>query len=57
MNDTLLIGPNKTGEFVPVPVKSIHRKRMPVNHIRCGQTASFAIRYITILAYTALQCV
>ncbi|VDD87209.1 unnamed protein product [Enterobius vermicularis] len=47
VNDTLLIGPNKTGEFVPVPVKSIHRKRMPVNHIRCGQTASFAIRKLS----------
>ncbi|VDK43117.1 unnamed protein product [Anisakis simplex] len=44
LNDTMLIGPNPSGDFVPVPVKSIHRKRMPVSKIRCGQTASFAIR-------------
>ncbi|KHN80302.1 GTP-binding protein AGP-1 [Toxocara canis] len=44
INDTMLIGPNPSGEFVPVPIKSIHRKRMPVSKIRCGQTASFAIR-------------
>ncbi|MFH4975273.1 hypothetical protein AB6A40_001982 [Gnathostoma spinigerum] len=44
LNDTLLIGPNSSGEFVPIPVKSIHRKRMPVSTIRCGQTASFSVR-------------
>uniref|UniRef100_A0A0N5B0R9 Tr-type G domain-containing protein n=1 Tax=Syphacia muris TaxID=451379 RepID=A0A0N5B0R9_9BILA len=44
VNDNLMIGPNKVGEFVSVPIKSIHRKRMPVSHVRCGQTASFAIR-------------
>uniref|UniRef100_A0A9J2NZW3 Tr-type G domain-containing protein n=1 Tax=Ascaris lumbricoides TaxID=6252 RepID=A0A9J2NZW3_ASCLU len=44
LNDTMMIGPNASGEFVPIPIKSIHRKRMPVSKIRCGQTASFAIR-------------
>ncbi|VDN57888.1 unnamed protein product [Dracunculus medinensis] len=44
VNDTLLLGPTSCGEFVPVPVKSIHRKRMPVSKISCGQTACFAIR-------------
>ncbi|EJW83702.1 GTP-binding protein AGP-1, partial [Wuchereria bancrofti] len=44
LNDTMLIGPNPYGEFIPVPIKSIHRKRMPVSKIRCGQTASFSIR-------------
>ncbi|RCN40370.1 elongation factor Tu GTP binding domain protein [Ancylostoma caninum] len=47
VNDTLLLGPNSVGEFVPLPVKSIHRKRMPVSSVRCGQTASFALRKIT----------
>ncbi|CAI4223529.1 unnamed protein product [Auanema sp. JU1783] len=47
VNDTLLLGPNSIGEFVPLPVKSIHRKRMPVTSVRCGQTASFALRKIT----------
>uniref|UniRef100_A0A1I7XG25 Tr-type G domain-containing protein n=1 Tax=Heterorhabditis bacteriophora TaxID=37862 RepID=A0A1I7XG25_HETBA len=47
VNDTLLLGPNSVGEFVPLPVKSIHRKRMPVSSVRCGQTASFALRKVT----------
>lgn len=47
VNDILLLGPNSVGEFVPLPVKSIHRKRMPVSTVRCGQTASFALRKIT----------
>nr|CDJ96435.1 Protein synthesis factor and Translation elongation factor EFTu EF1A domain containing protein [Haemonchus contortus] len=47
VNDTLLLGPNSVGEFLPLPVKSIHRKRMPVSSVRCGQTASFALRKIT----------
>lgn len=45
-NDVLLIGPDPYGEFAAVSIKSIHRKRMPVTKIRCGQTASLAIRYI-----------
>uniref|UniRef100_A0A914VEM1 GTP-binding protein 1 n=1 Tax=Plectus sambesii TaxID=2011161 RepID=A0A914VEM1_9BILA len=44
LNDTLLLGPDSIGQFVPVPVKSIHRKRMPVRELRGGQTASFALR-------------
>ncbi|KAK6040307.1 elongation factor Tu protein [Cooperia oncophora] len=47
VNDTLLLGPNSVGEFIPLPVKSIHRKRLPVSSVRCGQTASFALRKIT----------
>ncbi|CAI5450928.1 unnamed protein product [Caenorhabditis angaria] len=47
VNDVLLIGPTSTGDFLPLPIKSIHRKRMPVNTVRCGQTASFALRKIT----------
>ncbi|KAE9416486.1 hypothetical protein Angca_006014, partial [Angiostrongylus cantonensis] len=47
VGDTLLLGPNSIGEFVPLPVKSIHRKRMPVSSVRCSQTASFALRKIT----------
>ncbi|VDM63621.1 unnamed protein product, partial [Angiostrongylus costaricensis] len=47
VGDTLLLGPNSVGEFVPLPVKSIHRKRMPVSSVRCSQTASFALRKIT----------
>ncbi|VDK72984.1 unnamed protein product [Litomosoides sigmodontis] len=47
LNDTMLIGPNPYGEFIPIPIKSIQRKRMPVSKIRCGQTASFSIRKLS----------
>jgi len=30
-NTTLLLGPDKTGAFKPVVVKSIHHKRTPVD--------------------------
>ncbi|KAF8560762.1 hypothetical protein P879_06068, partial [Paragonimus westermani] len=44
LNDTLLLGPDPMGQFIPVPIKSIHRKRMPVTYVRGGQTASFAVK-------------
>ncbi|GAA54244.1 GTP-binding protein 1, partial [Clonorchis sinensis] len=44
LNDTLLLGPDPVGQFTPVPIKSIHRKRMPVTYVRGGQTASFALK-------------
>ncbi|PAV86632.1 hypothetical protein WR25_23325 isoform C [Diploscapter pachys] len=47
LNDVLLLGPNSLGEFNQIPIKSIHRKRMPVSVVRCGQTASFALRKIS----------
>ncbi|KAK8744704.1 hypothetical protein OTU49_000574 [Cherax quadricarinatus] len=46
VNDTLLLGPNGLGDFIPMPIKSIHRKRMPVREVRGGQTASFALKKI-----------
>uniref|UniRef100_A0A8B9LA45 GTP-binding protein 1 n=1 Tax=Astyanax mexicanus TaxID=7994 RepID=A0A8B9LA45_ASTMX len=46
MNDTLLLGPDPLGVFLPITVKSIHRKRMPVKEVRGGQTASFALKKI-----------
>ena len=48
MNDTLLLGPTSLGEFVPVAVKGIHRKRMPVREVRGGQTASFALKKVRV---------
>ena len=33
-NDTLLLGPDSNGHFQPVQVKSIHRKRVNVMHVR-----------------------
>ncbi|CAD5222104.1 unnamed protein product [Bursaphelenchus xylophilus] len=45
--DTLWLGPDPTGVFIQVPIKSIHRKRMPVDFVRHGQSAAFAIKKIT----------
>jgi hypothetical protein len=36
------------GNFQPIAVKSIHRKRMPVKEVKGGQTASFALKKVTI---------
>jgi len=46
LNDILLLGPDNTGAFQPVPIKSIHRKRLPVKEVRAGQTASFSMKKI-----------
>ena len=48
LNDVLLLGPDSTGGFQALPVKSIHRKRMPVKEVRAGQTASFALKKVCI---------
>ena len=46
MNDTLLLGPTSLGEFIPVSIRGIHRKRLPVGEVRGGQTASFALKKV-----------
>lgn len=46
LNDTLLLGPDALGQFQPVPIRSIHRKRMPVREVRGGQTASFSLKKV-----------
>ncbi|XP_048576283.1 GTP-binding protein 1 [Nematostella vectensis] len=46
LNDTLLLGPDPLGQFQPVAIRSIHRKRMPVKEVRGGQTASFSLKKI-----------
>ncbi|XP_003689828.1 GTP-binding protein 1 [Apis florea] len=46
LNDILLLGPDPLGRFIPIAIKSIHRKRMPVREVRGGQTASFALKKI-----------
>jgi GTPase len=48
LNDTLMLGPDPLGQFQPMVIKSIHRKRMPVKEVRGGQTASFALKKVTI---------
>lgn len=46
LNDVLMLGPDPLGNFTPIAVKSIHRKRMNVKEVRGGQTASFALKKI-----------
>lgn len=46
LNDILMLGPDPLGNFMPIAVKSIHRKRMNVKEVRGGQTASFALKKI-----------
>lgn len=46
INDLLMLGPDPLGNFMPIAVKSIHRKRMNVKEVRGGQTASFALKKI-----------
>uniref|UniRef100_A0A0K0E672 Tr-type G domain-containing protein n=1 Tax=Strongyloides stercoralis TaxID=6248 RepID=A0A0K0E672_STRER len=38
--------PDPVGKYIVVPIKSIHRKRLPVSCVKAGQTASFAMRKI-----------
>ena len=40
------MGPDSTGKFEPVQVKSIHRKRLPVNEVMAGQAAAFALKKV-----------
>jgi len=46
VNDNMLLGPDPLGHFLPLAVKSIHRKRMPVSEVRSGQTASFSLKKV-----------
>ena len=45
-NDVLLLGPTGLGEFIPVSIRGIQRKRLPVQEVRGGQTASFALKKV-----------
>ena len=47
-NDTLLLGPTSLGEFVPVTIRGIQRKRLPVQMVKGGQTASFALKKVSL---------
>ena len=41
------MGPNSLGEFLPVAIRGIHRKRLPVKEVKGGQTASFALKKVS----------
>lgn len=46
VGDTLLLGPDTLGNFVPTVIKSIHRKRVSVPCASAGQNASFALKKV-----------
>jgi GTPase len=43
---TLLLGPDSTGKFESVQIKSIHSKRTPVQSLSAGHSAGFALKKI-----------
>ena len=55
LNDTLLLGPTSVGEFVPVTIRGIQRKRLPVRTVRGGQTASFALKKVQCMASVMIE--
>jgi GTPase len=46
VGDSLLLGPDSTGQFAPTQIKSIQRKRVNVPTASAGQSASFAVKKI-----------
>ncbi|KAL7271639.1 hypothetical protein RUND412_005582 [Rhizina undulata] len=44
--DTIFIGPDGLGHFIPTAIRSIERKRLPVPACSAGQSASFALKRI-----------
>ncbi|KXS18255.1 P-loop containing nucleoside triphosphate hydrolase protein [Gonapodya prolifera JEL478] len=46
LGDTLLLGPDSTGHFVPTMVKGIQRKRVNVSYATAGQSCTFALKKI-----------
>ncbi|GAD96074.1 GTP binding protein (GTPBP1), putative [Paecilomyces variotii No. 5] len=44
--DTVQIGPDSLGQFTTTTIKSIERKRIPVNVCTAGQSASFALKRV-----------
>jgi GTPase len=46
VNQNMLLGPDGNGLFIPVQVKSVHTKRMPVKQAYAGQSAGFALKKV-----------
>jgi len=45
-NDTVLLGPDRNGVFVPVGVKDMRTNDVKTNHVRAGQSATLALRNV-----------
>ena len=43
---TVLLGPTSKGQFTPVQIKGVHRRRMPVDSTVAGQSTSFALKNV-----------
>jgi GTPase len=46
VGETLMLGPDALGHFVPCAINSIHRKRVAVPTTFAGQSTSFALKKI-----------
>lgn len=44
--ESLLLGPDMLGNFNLVQIKSIHRKRLPVQFVKAGHSAAFALKKV-----------
>ena len=44
--DSVLVGPDSLGNFIPTAIRSIERKRIRVPAVSAGQSASFALKRI-----------
>ena len=44
VNSTLYLGPERTGIFIPVTIKSIECRRVATNEVLKGQSATFALK-------------
>jgi len=43
-HSTMLLGPDGNGVFIPVTIKGVQNKRVPVDHVESGNTGSFALK-------------
>eukprot|EP01041_Mallomonas_annulata_P010924 gene10924-22807_t len=55
VNSTLYLGPDRSGCFVPIVVRSIECRRQPCNEVKRGQSATLAIRTVSRKAAAMLK--